>query len=98
MDVGTLGTGLVGVLGAEELRWSEDDGPARPDQHLFPRLRVSPAALPLLTDDECAEPGDLDLLAVAQLRLDRVEDDLDQSCRLTIRNAAVALVDNPRDV
>ena len=87
-----------GAGGPEELRWAEHHGSARLDDHLLSSLGVAPSTLPLLADHERPEPGDLDLFPVAQLVLDRIEDDLDQPRGLPIGDPAVALVDYPGDV
>src|SRR5688572_14350659 len=89
---------LGGGCGPEKLRWAEHHGSARLDDHLLSSLGVAPSTLPLLADHERPEAGDLDLLAVAQLVLDGLKDDLDQPGGLPIGDPAVALVDYPGDV
>src|SRR5439155_13154319 len=83
---------------AEELGGTEDDRPARLDEHLLSSLGIAPAPLPFLADHERSEAGDLHLLAVAETVLDRVEDDLHQQRRLALRKTPVPLIDDARDV
>src|SRR5882762_981219 len=83
---------------AEELRGTEDDGPAGLDEHLLSSLGIATASLPFLADHERAEAGDLDLLTVSEAILDRVEDDLDQPGRLTVGQTSMPLIDDARNV
>src|SRR5207245_10426572 len=68
------------------------------DLHLLSCLGIPSPPLPFLPNHECPEPRDLDLLSVAELALDGVEDDLDQPRGLPVGNASVALVHDPGDV
>jgi hypothetical protein len=89
---------LVRGAGTEQLGRAEDHRSSRLDDHLFSRLGISTPTLALVADHERSEARDLDFLPVPQAALDVLEDDLDQAGSLTVRDAAVALVDNPRDV
>src|SRR5262249_50191811 len=82
----------------EELGRAEHDGAARLDEHLLSSLGIASTPFPLLADHERSEPGDLDLLAVAEMTFYRLEDDLDQTRRFAVGDAAMTLVHNPGDI
>ncbi len=89
-------SGIEGVL--EDLAGLEGEDTAGADGDLLARLRIAPDPRVLVAHDEVAEAGDLDLLALLQRLLDRVEDGLDDFGRFLLREAAYLLVDVLDDV
>src|SRR5512135_2975268 len=85
-------------VGLQYLAGTECQDAARGDLDVVARLGVAPLARTLVAQNEVAESGNLDLIAVFQDRLHGIEDRLDDVLRLFLRQAADFLVNDLNQV